>query len=55
MLAVSGVSQCCLGFKAGAFGRGLMICVVGIPMAVAGFYTMSQPVAGLATEMSRAA
>jgi uncharacterized membrane protein HdeD (DUF308 family) len=49
MLAVSGISQCFLGFKAGALGRGLMICIVGILMAVAGFYMMSQPVAGLAT------
>jgi uncharacterized membrane protein HdeD (DUF308 family) len=49
MLAVGGISQCFLGFKAGALGRGLMICIVGILMAVAGFYMMSQPVAGLAT------
>ncbi len=49
MLAVSGVGQCFLAFKAGAFGRGLMVFVVGVLMTIAGFYMMNQPVAGLAT------
>ena len=49
MLAISGVSQCFLAFKAGAFGRGLMVFVVGILMTIVGVYMMNQPVAGLAT------
>jgi uncharacterized membrane protein HdeD (DUF308 family) len=49
MLAISGVSQCFLAFKAGAFGRGLMVFVVGVLMTIAGVYMMNQPVAGLAT------
>jgi uncharacterized membrane protein HdeD (DUF308 family) len=48
MLAVGGIGQCFLAFKAGAFGRGLMIFIVGVLMAIAGFYMMNQPVAGLA-------
>jgi len=48
MLAVSGISQCFLAFKAGAFGKALMILFVGVLMAITGFYMMSQPIAGLA-------
>ena len=49
MLAISGVSQCFLAFKTGAFGRGLMVFVVGVLMTIVGIYMMNQPVAGLAT------
>jgi len=49
MLAVSGIGQSVLAFKTGAFGRGLMVFVVGVLMAIAGFYMMNQPLAGLAT------
>jgi len=49
ILVVSGISQCFLAFKAGAFGRGLVLFIVGVLMTIAGFYMMSQPVAGLAT------
>jgi uncharacterized membrane protein HdeD (DUF308 family) len=48
MLAVSGIGQCVLAFRAGAFGKGLLIFVMGALTAVAGFYLISQPVAGLA-------
>ena len=48
MLAVSGISQCFLAFKAGAFGRALVVFIVGLAMAIAGFYMISQPVSGLA-------
>jgi len=48
MLAVGGIGQCFLAFKAGAFGKGLMIFIVGVLMTIAGFYIMNQPVAGLA-------
>lgn len=46
-LAISGVSQCVLAFKAGAFGRGLVVFLVGVLMALAGFYVVSQPLEGL--------
>jgi uncharacterized membrane protein HdeD (DUF308 family) len=49
MLAVGGIGQCFLAFKAGALGKGLIIFIVGMLMAIAGFYIMNQPVAGLAT------
>lgn len=49
MLAVSGIGQCFLAFKTGAFGRGLMVFVVGVLMAITGVYMMNQPIAGLAT------
>jgi len=49
MLAVSGIGQCFLAFKAGAFGKALVVFIVGILMTIAGFYMMSQPVAGLAS------
>ena len=49
MLALSGVGQCFLAFKADAFGKGLVVFLVGLLMAIAGFYMMSQPVAGLAS------
>ena len=49
MLAVSGIGQCFLAFKTGAFGRGLMVLLVGVLMTIAGLYMMNQPLAGLAT------
>ena len=48
LLLVGGISQCFLAFQAGAFGRGLLIMLVGIFTAIAGLYLMRQPVAGLA-------
>jgi len=49
MLALSGISQCFLAFRAGAFGRALVVFVVGVLMTIAGFYMINQPVSGLAT------
>ena len=49
MLAVSGIGQCFLAFKAGAFRQGLMVLIFGVLMTFAGFYMMTQPVAGLAS------
>lgn len=49
MLAVGGIGQCLLAFKAGAFGRAVLMLVIGVLMTMAGFYMMSQPVAGLAS------
>jgi uncharacterized membrane protein HdeD (DUF308 family) len=49
MLAVGGIAQCFLAFQAGAFGKGLLIFVVGALTAAAGFYIFNQPLEGLAT------
>ena len=49
MLALSGIGQSLLAFKAGAFGKGLFIFLVGLLMAITGFYMMSQPASGLAS------
>ena len=48
MLALSGISQCFLAFRAGAFGRALVVFVVGVLMTIVGFYMINQPVSGLA-------
>lgn len=48
LLIIGGIGECFLAFQAGAFGRGLLIFIVGALMAAAGFYMVSQPVAGLA-------
>lgn len=48
-LLAAGVVQMLLAFKAGAFGRGLMIFLLGLLAAVAGIYTLMQPVAALAS------
>ncbi len=47
MLAVGGIAQCFLAFQAGAFGKGLLIFLVGALTAVAGFYLFNQPLEGL--------
>jgi uncharacterized membrane protein HdeD (DUF308 family) len=49
MLIVGGISQCILAFQAGAFGKGLLIFIMGALTAVAGFYLFNQPLAGLAS------
>jgi uncharacterized membrane protein HdeD (DUF308 family) len=49
MLALGGISQCFLAFRAGAFGRGVLMLLIGLLMALTGFYMMTQPVAGLAS------
>ena len=49
MLLVGGIAQCFLAFQAGAFGKGLLIFVMGALTAVAGYYVFSQPLAGLAS------
>jgi uncharacterized membrane protein HdeD (DUF308 family) len=49
LLVIGGVGQCLLAFKAGAFGRALLIFIWGVLMLIAGSYMMSQPVAGLAS------
>ena len=49
LLIIGGISQCFLAFQAGAFGKGLLIFLMGALTAVAGFYLFGQPLAGLAT------
>ena len=48
LLIVAGVAQCVLAFRAGAFGRGLLLFVIGILTTAAGGFLSSQPLAGLA-------
>ena len=47
LLLVGGVGECFLAFKAGAFGKGLLMFVVGLLMALAGLYMVTQPGAGM--------
>ena len=47
LLTIGGISECALAFKAGAFGRALSMFIVGLLMAVAGLYMVTQPAAGL--------
>ena len=49
LLILGGIGECLLAFQAGAFRRGLLIVIVGALMAAAGFYLITQPVAGLAS------
>ncbi len=49
MLIVGGIGQCFLAFQAGAFGKGLLIFIMGALTAVAGLYLLNQPIAGLAS------
>ena len=49
MLATGGIGQCMLALKAGAFGRGLLMFIMGLLMTIAGSYMATQPLAGLAS------
>jgi uncharacterized membrane protein HdeD (DUF308 family) len=49
MLLVGGIAQCFLAFRAGAFGEGLLIFIMGALTAAAGSYLFNQPLAGLAS------
>ena len=48
-LIIGGASQCLLAFRAGAFGRALLVFLTGLVTLVAGGYMVSQPVAALAS------
>jgi uncharacterized membrane protein HdeD (DUF308 family) len=48
LLLISGITQCFLAFQAGAFGKGLLIFIMGALTTIAGGYLINQPVAGLA-------
>ena len=47
LLMISGVGQCFVAFKAGAFGKGLLMFVMGLLMTLAGLYMVTQPGAGM--------
>ena len=47
MLLIGGIAQCFLAFKAGAFGKGLLVFLVGALTVVAGFLTLKEPVTAL--------
>ena len=49
LMIVGGVAQCILAFKVGAFGRGVLLFLMGVLMVVVGGYMLSQPVAALAS------
>ncbi len=48
LLLFGGASQLLLVFRAGSFGEGLMMALLGVLWIVAGGYTLSQPVTALA-------
>ena len=49
LLLFSGAAQLFLVIRAGSFGEGLMLAVLGILSLIAGVYMVSQPVSALAT------
>ena len=49
LLLASGITQIVLVFRAGSFGEGLLLVILGILSIVAGGYTISQPGLALAT------
>ncbi len=49
LLLVGGLAQCFLAFKAGAFGRGVLILLLGALTAAAGVWTLREPLAALAS------
>lgn len=49
MLIMGGGAQCVLAFKAGAFGRGLLVFLMGALTLLVGIYMIGQPVAALAS------
>lgn len=49
MLLIGGIGQLALAFKAGSFGKGLLLIIVGIAAALAGLLMITQPASGLAS------
>ena len=49
LLIVGGVAQCLLAFRAGAFGRAVLIFLIGLLKLIAGIFLLTRPVAGLAS------
>ncbi len=49
LMIIGGVAQCILAFKVGAFGRGVLVFLMGVLMVVVGVYMVNQPAAALAS------
>ena len=49
LFIISGLAQLAIVFKAGSFGRGLLLAALALLSLVAGVYMVMQPVAALAT------
>ena len=49
LLLVGGLAQCFLAFKAGAFGRGLLMLALGALTAAVGAWTLREPLGALAS------
>ncbi len=49
LMTIGGVAQCILAFKVGAFGRGVLVFLMGVLMVVVGVYMVNQPAAALAS------
>jgi uncharacterized membrane protein HdeD (DUF308 family) len=49
LMMIGGIAQSVLAFKVGAFGRGVMVLLMGVLMVFVGVYMVSQPVAALAS------
>lgn len=47
LMIVSGFAECILAFKAGAFGRGILVFLMGALMVVVGIFLMTQPLASV--------
>ena len=48
LLAAGGIAQCLLAFRTGAFGRRLLVFLVGVLTIIAGVFMLTQPLEGLA-------
>ena len=49
LLLISGITQILLVFRAGSFGEGILLVLLGVFSVIAGGYMVSQPIAALAT------
>jgi uncharacterized membrane protein HdeD (DUF308 family) len=49
LLIIGGVAKCLLAFRAGAFGRAVLVFLFGVLTLIVGGYMVSQPLAGLAS------
>ena len=47
LVVAGGIAQCVLAFKAGAFGRGMLVLVMGLLTILVGIYMSAQPLAAL--------
>ena len=47
LLAVGGIGQCLLAFRTGAFGKSLLVLLIGLLTVIAGMYLLTQPLEGL--------